>query len=383
MNHMMNTYTRHPINLVRGQGIWVYDEFGTPYLDCVSGVAANSLGHANASLNEVITNQIGRLTHVSNLYTTPEMNRLSKQLVLKSGMNSVFFSNSGTESVEAALKIARKFGSLTGNQKNKILYISGSFHGRTVGSLAVTSNENYRHPFLPLVTHTLSCPANDIHSLTDLMDHEVCAIIMEPIQGESGVHPLDRDFIKHARTLADNYDALLIFDEVQCGIGRTGCLFYYQTLDVAPDVLCLAKGLGAGFPIGATLVNKRADVLSPGDHGSTFGGNPLACAVAEHVLSTVSHVDFLKSVDEMSAVLKDGILGLDSPLIDSLTGAGLLIGIQLKVKASEVVREALKENLLLIGAGPTCVRILPPLNVTKEECQEIVKRLGKALDSIK
>ena len=379
-NHLMKTYARKPLVFKEGYGPWLVEESGTTYLDMVSGVAVNTLGHAHPKLTEAIESQAGKLLHLSNLYFSPPQLLLSERLCTLSGMNSVFFSNSGAEAVEAALKIARKFGKLNGAYKRKIIHLSGSFHGRTFGALAVTSNVHYQAPFLPLVSETEEIPVNDITTLKRVMSDDVCAIILEPIQGESGVHMVDPAFIAEARALCNQHNSLLIFDEVQCGIGRTGSLFYFEQLGIKPDVLCLAKGLGGGFPLGATLVNSRADVLTPGDHGSTFGGNPLACACGNAILDAIASDALLENVANLGQHIKKHFAKNPHPLIEQITGTGLFLGIHLSVSAGDAVAAAQEKGLLLIGAGAQTVRFLPPLNVTEEVVDLALMRLYCALN---
>jgi acetylornithine/N-succinyldiaminopimelate aminotransferase len=378
-NNLMPTYARHALNFVSGDGVWITDDKGHNYLDCVAGVAVNSLGHSHPLLHETLIHQGSKLLHVSNLYYTPPQLTLAKRLTELSGMEAVFFSNSGTEAVEAALKTARRYGKRLGAYKTKIIHVSGSFHGRTMGALTVTSNVKYQAPFLPLVGDTEECPFNDEAMLARMITDDVCAVIMEPIQGESGVKPLNPAFVQLAKDLCEKHRALLIFDEVQCGIGRTGSMFFHQQLNIKPDILCLAKGLGSGFPIGATLVNKKANALEPGDHGSTFGGNPLACAMANTVLDVIDDQVFLDHVQSMGNLIKTYFESNPHPHVEAITGEGLLLGLQLNVEAAPIIKAALKEKLLLIGAGPTTIRIIPPLIITKEEVDELIKRLVNVL----
>lgn len=403
-NRLMSTYLRKPLTFVEGYGPWLVADDGKTYLDMVSGVAVNTLGHAHPRLVEALERQAGKLWHLSNLYYSPEQLRLADRLTARAQMASVFFSNSGTEAVEAALKIARKYGKRFGAYKRKLLHLSGSFHGRTFGALTVTSNVHYQAPFLPLIGDTEEIPSGDITALKRAMSDDVCAIILEPIQGESGVQPVDPAFIAVARALCDQYNALLIFDEVQCGIGRTGTLFYFEQLGIAPDVLCLAKGLGGGFPIGATLVNNRADVLVPGDHGSTFGGNPLATACANAVLDALEAKgegtsentgdNLLSEVGRLGRILKAKLKQRPHPLVASVTGEGLFLGLHLNsvasasasasvsASASDLVAAAQAQGLLLIAAGPQTVRLLPPLNITEDVLFLAIERLYKALDTL-
>lgn len=379
MTSLMNTYNRMPVTFTKGQGAWLYDTEGKAYLDFVSGVAVNSLGHSHPAIIETLKSQSENLLHVSNLYYTEPQIELAKRLTTLAQMKSVFFSNSGSEAVETALKIARKYGKSVSAYKTKIIHMAGSFHGRTMGSLTVTSNVSYQAPFLPLVADTEDCPINDIAALKRIMSSEVCAVILEPIQGESGVTTLHTDFIQAARDLCTTHQALLIMDEVQCGIGRTGTLFYHQQLKIKPDILCLAKGLGGGFPIGATLVNHKADILMPGDHGSTFGGNPMACAVANTVLQHISEDSFLESINDRAESLLKKIRALNHRKIHAITGKGLMLGLHLKEASGPIIQNALKENLLLIAAGKNTIRLLPPLNVTEDEIDLMIRKLVVAL----
>lgn len=378
-NHIMPTYNRRPLTFVAGKGPWLYTETGQAFLDMVSGVAVNTLGHAHPALVEAISQQAQQLWHLSNLYYTKEVLRLAERLTGAGDFQHAFFSNSGTEAVEAALKIARKHGRGCGAYKRKIIYLSGSFHGRTLGALTVTANVHYQAPFLPLVGDTEEVPSGDITALRRAMSDDVCALILEPIQGESGVHPVDAAFIKEARTLCDKHKALLIFDEVQSGIGRTGTLFYHEQLHVSPDVLCLAKGLGGGFPIGATLTRASTSVLEPGDHGSTFGGNPLAAACANTVLDCIANEGLLDHVKALGHLARTTLT--HHPQIQRITGSGLFLGLHLHQPAALVIAAAEAQGLLLIGAGPNTVRLLPPLNISREDFTTALQRLCTSLDT--
>ncbi len=381
-HHLMGTYQRKPLIFKEGYGPWIVTDDGTTYLDMVSGVAVNTLGHAHPKITETIEAQAGKLLHLSNLYYSAPQLKLAETLVALSGMHSVFLSNSGTEAVEAALKIARKFGKQNGGYKRKILHLSGSFHGRTFGALTVTSNVHYQAPFLPLVSETEEIPSGDITTLQRIMSEDVCAIILEPIQGESGVNLVDSAFISAARALCDQYNALLIFDEVQCGIGRTGTMFYYEQLGIQPDVLCLAKGLGGGFPIGATLVNQRADVLTPGDHGSTFGGNPLAASCANAILETIQTEELLPHVAKLGNHVLRHFKKYPHPLVEKVTGSGLFLGIHLTIPTKDVIDASQDLGMLLIGAGTSVVRLLPPLNITEDVLNLAIMRFYCALDRV-
>jgi len=383
-NSMMKTYNRPEIVFTHGKGPYLYDSQGTEYLDFVAGVAVNALGHAHPALVATLTEQASKMMHCSNLYYNDQQLKLSDRLTLASGMNSVFFANSGAEAIETALKVARKFGNSQSPDKNTILYLNNSFHGRTMGGLSVTGQEKYQKPFKPLIGGTKCLAEISIECLEESFDENVCALILETIQGEGGIIPLDEAFLIHARKLCDQYNALLVFDEVQCGLGRTGELFSWLGSPVKPDVMSLAKGLGGGFPIGATLVNERADCLVPGDHGCTFGGNPLACAVANTVLDHLTAEGFLSEVtakgNKAIAVIQETLGNV--PHYKSIEGKGLILGIHLNgVPASKVVAKALEEKILLVSAGPQVVRLVPPLNISEDIWIDGIKRVCEIIKS--
>ncbi len=386
-NHVMNTYSRFDLTLVSGHGPWVMDDRGEEYLDFVSGIAVNCLGHAAPAIVRTIEEQAGRLIHVSNLYWNEPQIQLAGLLAEQSGLDRVFFNNSGTEANETALKIARKYGYVKGNgSKNRIICMKDSFHGRSMGALTVTSQEKYRTPFRPLIGEVYDADFNDLESVKALMNEDVCAVILEPVQGESGILPATQEFMEGVRALCDQYDALLIFDEVQCGMGRSGKLFAYQTYGVLPDICTTAKALGGGFPIGAVMANDRAaEHFVPGDHGCTFGGNPLACACGVTVMKELFENGVLDNVNAMGAYLSEKLEALKAAYPDKINlirGKGLLLGVQMKegVK-SGVLAAALENKLLLAGAGNEVIRFLPPLNVTAEEIDEAVARFEAALKS--
>jgi acetylornithine/N-succinyldiaminopimelate aminotransferase len=292
----MKTYKRFDLNFVKGKGVYLYEKNGDKYLDFVAGIAVNALGHSNEKIVKAIKDQSEKLLHISNLYYDDHQINLSKKLIELSDHQSVFFCNSGTEAIEGTLKIARKYGLTKG--KNKILYFDQAFHGRTLGALSVTSNEKYKKSFKPLIPNVQNVKLNDYEDFLNKFDDEVCAVIIEPIQGEGGINSVDNDFLQMIREETLMKNALLIFDEVQAGIGRTGTFFAYKGFNVVPDVIALAKGLGGGVPIGAFIANEKADVLSYGDHGCTFGGNPLVTAVSNVVVDEVSKTEFLEEVIE-------------------------------------------------------------------------------------
>lgn len=363
----MKTYKRFDLNFVKGKGVYLYEKNGDKYLDFVAGIAVNALGHSNEKIVKAIKDQSEKLLHISNLYYDDHQINLSKKLIKLSDHQSVFFCNSGTEAIEGTLKIARKYGLKKG--KNKILYFDQAFHGRSLGALSVTSNEKYKQSFKPLIPNVQSVKLNDYEDFKNKFDDDVCAVIIEPIQGEGGINPVNNDFLQMIREETLMKDALLIFDEVQAGIGRTGTFFAYQGFNVIPDVIALAKGLGGGVPIGAFIANEKADVLSYGDHGCTFGGNPLVTAVSNVVLDEVSKPEFLKEVIEKGDYLMNKLEDLmkKSSIITQVKGKGLMIGVDFAIDPKVIVKLALIEKLLIINAGTKTIRLVPALNVTYKE----------------
>lgn len=386
-NHVMNTYSRYDLTFVSGKGVWLKDIKGDEYMDFVSGIAVNCLGHSAPQIVETINAQAASLMHVSNLYWNDKQIELSNKLSAASGLDRVFFCNSGTEANETALKIARRYGKdKGGNKKCKIICMNDSFHGRSMGALSVTGQEKYRENFRPLLGEIYDAEFNNLNSVESMMDDNVCGIIVEPVQGESGILPADPEFLKGLRDLCNKHDAVLIFDEVQCGMGRSGKLFAYQKAGVTPDVCTAAKALGAGFPIGAAIANNRvSEHFVPGDHGSTFGGNPLACACGITVMRELIDNDLLSNVEKMSEYLfsKLNKLAEQYDKIKLVRGVGLLIGVMMENECkTSVISKALKNKLLLAGAGNEVVRFLPPLNVTKEEIDIAVERFEAAVKEL-
>ncbi|MBU3182361.1 aspartate aminotransferase family protein [Clostridium psychrophilum] len=385
-NNIMNTYGRYDVTFEKGLGCKIYDTEGNEYVDFVSGVAVNCLGHSNPAIIKAITTQSSKLMQSSNYYWNTPHKLLAKKLIENCDHDKVFFCNSGTEAIESALKIARKYGSLsTTKDKNVLIYMDESFHGRTMGSLSVTGQEKYQKDFRPLIGGTQKVQFNDVEDLKKNVNDKVCAVIIEPIQGEGGINIATIEFLKAARELCDKYDALLIFDEVQCGMGRLGSLFAYKKFSVIPDVVGIAKALGGGFPIGATITNKKASTaFVPGDHGSTFGGNPLACAVGVAVLTQLVDGGIIDKVDEKSAYIKARLLNIKEKygVIDEIKGIGLLIGIKLKTDTKKFCKLCFDKKLLVIAAGNNVVRLLPPLNVTKPDIDEALDILEAVISKI-
>lgn len=381
--NILNAYARFDITLTEGKGCLAYDKSGKEYLDFVSGIAVNCLGHCSPVVTKALQEQSCKLMHVSNLYWNENQLKLAEKLCELSGMQGAFFCNSGTEAIEAAVKFARKYGKLKGGaSKHEIIYMKNSFHGRTLGALSVTGQEKYQKDYRPLIPGVKSTEFNNIDKLREEMNSNVCAIIVEPVQGEGGIIAAQKAFLEEARQLCDKYEAVLIFDEVQCGIGRLGSLFAFEKFGVVPDLVCMAKGLGGGFPIGAVIACKKvAETVTYGDHGSTFGGNPLACAVAVAILNELMDNGVLANVEKMSQHLVEKLQGLKKKhdSIKDIRGMGLLIGLQLSISTKEFINQCIDKGLLLVGAGADVVRILPPLNVEAEYLDRAVDIIDSVL----
>ena len=371
--YVMPTYGRFPIALDHGQGAQLWDVEGKRYIDLASGIGVNCLGYNHPVLTHAIEEQIHKLMHVSNLFTTAPMVQTAKTLVTATGMGKVFFANSGAEANEGAIKLARKYSFVKyGQGRSKIITLWNSFHGRTVTTLKATGQTRFHDYFFPFTEGFDYATAGDLDDLKSKIDDSTCAIMMELIQGEGGVLPQDPDFVKAVRALCDEKDLLLIIDEVQTGIGRTGSLFCFQQYGIQPDVVTMAKGLGGGLPVGAVMAAKTCcDVLGPGTHATTFGGSPTVCAAANAVLSIVNDDKFLAEVREKGAYLKDKILALGTPPIHGVRGMGLMLGIIVDDgQHSAFANKLIEHGVLAITAGKNAVRLLPPLTITYEEMDE-------------
>ena len=368
---LMSTYVRNPVEFVRGDGTRLWDDEGNEYLDFLTGISVAQLGHCHPRVVEAVSEQAGRLMHVGNLFYTEPGIRLAKRLADLSLGGRVFFTNSGAEAIECALKLARKR-----RQGGEFVVMEGAFHGRTMGALSATPQETKQAPFAPLVPGFRVVPRNDPDALASAVGSETAAVLLEPIQGESGIHPLDPEVLRAAREACDEHGALLIFDEIQCGMGRTGTLWAHEQLGVAPDVMTVAKGLGNGLPVGACVAGRAAsDVLEPGDHGSTFAGGPVVTAAAHAVLDTVTEDGFLEGVRARGERLAEGLRGIGL----EPQGLGLMLGFDVP-DAQERARSLLLEHRLVVHAtGPDRIRLLPPLTVSDDEVDEAVRRLGAGL----
>ncbi len=391
---LLNVYNRYDVIFTHGKGTYIYDDKGNEYLDFVSGISVNCLGHASPVITKALTEQSEKLVHISNLYYSEPQLKLAEKLTENSKMERVFFTNSGTEAIELAIKIARKYGNNLSYDKNgekilektEIIYMTNSFHGRSTGALAITGQPKYQKPFEPLMKNVTECKFNDVEDLKNKVNENTAAIILEPVQGESGLESATPEFIEVIKKLSKKYNALVIFDEIQCGMGRMGKLFAYENFELVPDVVTIAKSLGGGVPIGACLTKGKAnDVLVPGDHGSTYGGNPLVCAVANAVLHELIDNKLIeKNVIEMGKYSAEKLENLKNKFseITKIRGKGLLLGIKFdenKILAKDIVAKALENGLLLVGAGNNVVRFFPPFNVTKKEIDEGIEILEKIL----
>lgn len=386
---VLQTYRRPDLVLVRGEGARLFDSQGRAYLDGVAGIAVNALGHGDPQVVATIQAAADGLIHVSNLYHTRPHPLLARSLVERSFADRVFFCNSGTEAVEGALKFARKYARQAfpqrGDNKTHIVAFTNSFHGRTMGALSTTAAEKYRAPFEPLIPGVRFVPFNDPVAAEEVITDEVCAVIVEPVQGEGGVHPATGDFLSRLRAACDRIGALLIFDEVQCGLGRTGYLWAHEACGVEPDLMTLAKPLANGLPIGVVLMTQAvADALVPGDHGSTFAAGPLVCQVAQVVLDRVSAPDFLAAVRDKGQHLAHRLSALvkASPLALEVRGMGLMWGIDCQVESAPILTAGYRQGILVCSAGPNVVRLLPPLTITHDELDELVDGLEAAFKEI-
>ena len=379
---LLPTYKRQPVIMTHGRGAYVFDSAGNKYLDFLGGIAVNALGHAHSRIVKVIRREVGRAIHLSNLYHNGFQGPLARRLAEWSGLARVFFANSGTEAIDGAMKLARLLGRApeepqgTAAKKHRFLALENSFHGRTFGAISVTATEKYRLPFSPVVPGVEFVRFNDVADLEAKFDHTVCAILVETIQGEGGIYPVSEAFWNRARTLATQHGALLIADEIQCGLGRTGRCFAYQKFSANPDIAVVAKPLAAGLPLGAILTTEAvASHVSPGMHGTTFGGGPLACAVALEFLSIVEEEKLLDNVRARGEELREGLTKIAAhfDFIREIRGEGLMVGIELSVEGAPFVAEAMERGLLINCTHDFTLRFLPPLIITRAQVREFLK----------
>ncbi|MGN0407491.1 MAG: aspartate aminotransferase family protein [Bacteroides sp.] len=380
--HLIHTYNRYQIALDRGEGVHLYDAEGKEYLDFGAGIAVFALGYNNKEYNDALKAQIDKLIHTSNYFYNEPAALAAKAITECSGMDRVFFTNSGTEAIEGAIKLAKKYAYLkTGSTDHEIIAMNSSFHGRSMGALAVTGNKHYQEAFGPMLPGVRFARYNDLESVRELVNEKTCAIIFETVQGEGGIYPAKPEFIKGVRKLCDEKGILLILDEIQCGMGRTGTMFAFEQYGVKPDILTVAKALGCGVPVGAFLAtNEVAKALVPGDHGTTYGGNPLACAAAVKVLELFKKQNVLDNVKKVSAYLEKKLdeLVAKYDFIVERRGLGLMQGIELSKSPKEIISNALDNGLILFTAGTNVIRLVPPLVISEADVDEMIEKLEKS-----
>jgi len=386
-NTIMPTYGRLDVTFERGEGVWLFDRHGDRYLDALSGIAVCGLGHAHPAVTKALSEQAASLIHTSNLYCIRRQQELADRLISVSGMDNVFFSNSGAEANEAAIKIARKYGHGRGIDKPAIIVMDDSFHGRTLATLSATGNRKVQVGFEPLVSGFVRAPLGDLDALKKIAANNpnIVAVLVEPIQGEGGIRPAPEGYLQALRDICDEHQWLMMLDEIQTGNGRTGAYFAYKHHDVIPDVLTTAKGLGNGVPIGACLARgAAADVLQPGNHGSTYGGNPLACSAAIAVMDTIETEGLCARANNMGRRLMDGLRAAlaGAPQVREVRGAGLMVGIQLTVECGQLVKQALEQRLLINVTAGSVVRLLPPLIISGAEVDQIIETVSALIKAL-
>lgn len=381
---ILHTYNRYPVVFDRGEGVHLYDVDGREYLDFAAGIAVQSLGYDNKEYTQALKDQIDRLTHISNLYYTAPMMEAAEKVVKASGMSRVFFTNSGTEAIEGALKAARKYAyEKYGEERYEIVAMNHSFHGRSIGALSVTGNEKYQIPFRPLVPGIRFAEYNDLESVKAQITEKTCAVILETVQGEGGVYPATEAFLKGVKALCEERDMLLILDEIQCGMGRTGYMFAWQEYGVEPDIMTCAKAIGCGVPVGAFVLGEKAakGSLKPGDHGTTYGGNPFVCAAVSKVFDLYEKEHILENVRTVGAYLTEQLDALVEKydFLKERRGKGMIQGLEVTGRpVAEIVERALANGLVLITAGSSVLRFVPPLVITKEDVDCMVEKLERS-----
>ncbi len=385
-SNLIHTYNRYQIVLDKGDGVRLYDTDGKEYLDFGAGIAVFALGYNNKEYNDALKAQIDKLVHTSNYFYNEPAAKAAKALTAASGMDRVFFTNSGTEAVEGAIKLAKKYAYLKdGSTDHEIIAMEHSFHGRSMGALAVTGNKHYQEAFGPMIPGIRFAQFNNLDSVKELVNDKTCAIIFETIQGEGGVYPAKKEFIEGVRKLCDEKGILLILDEIQCGMGRSGSMFAYQQYGVKPDIVTSAKALGCGVPIGAFMATEQvAKALVPGDHGTTYGGNPLACAAAVEVFRLFEKLNVTDNVKNVGKYLETQLKSLveEYDIVKAQRGMGLIQGIELTVNPKDVIAKCLDNGLILFSAGTNVIRFVPPLVITREDVDQMMARLKKALDEV-
>lgn len=383
----LKAYGRYDIVLEKGEGVYLYDTNGQKYLDFYSGIGVNSFGHGYKPYVDALKKQIETLTHVSNYFYTPVSIEAAEAVKKATQLEGVFFCNSGTEATEGALKLARKYYYLKhGKADSEVISFHHSFHGRSTGSVKLTGNPHYQEAFGPLIEGVHYATLNDLESVKSLINERTAAIIIEPLQGEGGVYPCHQDFMKGLRQLCDEHDICLILDEVQCGMGRTGTIMTYFQYGIMPDIVCLAKGIGAGVPVGAFVANKKfAEAMQPGDHGSTYGGNPFVCAAVKTVFDILEKENMLEHVQDISEYLIEQLDDIvdEFDIVEGRRGIGLMQGLILKQEAKPVVKALLDEGVIVVTAGTDVVRMLPPFIIQEEHVDEYIGKLKKVLKNLK
>lgn len=382
---LLHTYRRYQIVLEKGEGVYLYDTKGKKYLDFCAGIAVFALGYKNQEYNQALKNQIDSLIHTSNYFYNPPIIEAAKQLTKVAQMDRVFFTNSGTEAIEGAIKTARKYAYLKdGKKDHEIIALEHSFHGRTMGALSVTGNPKYREAFEPMIGNIKFAKMNNFESVASLVSEKTCAILLEPVQGEGGIHPAQKEFLVNIRELCDKKDILLIFDEIQCGMGRWGSMFAWQSYGVKPDIMTAAKALGCGIPVGAFLMTERvaSSSLVPGDHGTTYGGNPLAGAAIKKVLDLFEANHIIENVNSVGSYLKEqlDLLAEKYHIISERRGEGLMQGLEFKVPVAPYINRALDKGLIIINGGERVLRFLPPLIIERHHVDEMIATLSACLE---
>ena len=385
---VLPTYLRAPMTFSKGRGCWLYDEKGEAYLDAGGGIAVVSLGHAHPELVSVLHEQAGKLWHTSNLYRISGQESLADKLVKHTFADTVFFTNSGTEAMEATVKMARKYWHAKGiTSRREIITLKGSFHGRSLGMISASGSAKLTNGFDPLLPGFTQVELGDMNAITRAVNEHTAAILLEPVLGEGGIIPLQIEYLRSLRRFCDETGILLLLDEIQCGMGRTGKLFAHEWADITPDIMGIAKGIGGGFPLGACLATSSAAIgMTAGSHGSTFGGNPLACAVGARVLDIITSRGFMQDVQDVAAYLREGLQSVADKFPDQLVGvrgSGLMLGLMCTVNNLKLVAAGHAMKVLTIPGGDNVVRILPPLVINKNEAGEIVFRIEKAVKSLK
>ncbi len=381
---ILHTYNRYPVVFDRGEGVHLFDTEGKKYLDFAAGIAVQSLGYGHKEYTQALKDQIDKLTHISNLYYTVPMMEAAGKVVKASGLSKVFFTNSGTEAIEGALKAARKYSyEKYGEERYEIIAMNHSFHGRSLGALAVTGNEKYQAPFRPLLPGVRFADYNDLESVKEQITKKTCAIIMETIQGEGGIYPAEEGFLKGVKELCKEHDLLLILDEIQCGMGRTGYMFAWQEYGVEPDIMTCAKAIGCGVPVGAFVLGEKAaeGSLKAGDHGTTYGGNPFVCAAVSKVFDLYEKEHILEHVRTVGGYLTEKLDGLADryDFLKERRGKGLMQGLQVTGRpVGEIVIRALENGLVIITAGSDVLRFVPPLVITEADVDDMIERLERA-----